>query len=376
MLTVENLSKSYRLYRRPSDRLKSLFLKDVPHDTVNAVEGVSFALGRGETLGIIGENGAGKSTLLKMLSGVVSPTQGSVRVDGRVLSILELGVGLHPEFTGRENIYLYGDVLGFERDFLRKKTDEIIDFSELASFIDRPIKTYSSGMLMRLAFSIVSSLEPDVLILDEVLAVGDLHFQRKSLNRILDFRKRGKTILFCSHDAYHIRMLCDRALWLREGRMAEIGEPERVLFHYESYQMKKEEALKETPLSLPALISEVRLVNQGTIKTFDDIRFQIITQADDHTPYHLMLSLKISTELGVCASGTHLRRMQPVTGSRKVMVIFPRSNLIRGSFYAHARLYDENGIVLYHEKVTPFFEVEKNADEIGLSYMPCIWEIT
>ncbi|HWR59202.1 MAG TPA: ABC transporter ATP-binding protein, partial [Thermodesulfovibrionales bacterium] len=370
MLTAENLSKSYRLYRKPSDRLKSLFMSGVPCDVINALEDVSFSLKSGETIGVIGENGAGKSTLLKILSGVVSPTRGNIRVDGRVLSILELGVGLHPEFTGRENIYLYGDVLGFGRDFLNRKIDEIIEFSELGLFINRPLKTYSSGMLMRLAFSIVTSLDPDVLILDEVLAVGDLHFARKSLNRMLEFKKKGKAILFCSHDGYHIRMLCDRALWLREGRMVEIGEPESVLFHYESYQMKKEESLMEAPSSLPVLISEVRLLNEGVIKTFDDLRFQIVTMADDLTAYHLMLSIKISTELGVCASGTHLSRMQPVTGSRKVTVTFPRANLIRGSFYAHARIYDENGIVLYHEKVTPFFEVKKDADELGLSYMP------
>jgi|MudIll2142460700_1097286.scaffolds.fasta_scaffold13120_2 lipopolysaccharide transport system ATP-binding protein len=375
IVTVRDLAKSYKLYRKPSDRLKSLFLANVPYDVVNALEGVSFSLCPGETLGIIGENGAGKSTLLKLLSGVASPTHGEVEVRGRVLSILELGVGLHPEFTGRENIFLYGDVLGFDRDFLNRKTGEIIEFSELGSFIDRPIKTYSSGMLMRLAFSIVSSLDPDVLILDEVLAVGDLHFQRKSLNRILEFRNRGKAILFCSHDGYHIRMLCDRVLWLRGGKVVEEGEPESVLYKYETYQMRKEEVMTAVSPSVPVVVSDVKLMNEGSIKTFDDLSFQITTTAHDSVPYHVMLSLKISTELALCVTGTHLSRKEPVTGNRKITVTFPRAHLIRGSFYVHARVYDESGVVLYHEKVTPFFEVERDGDENGLCYLPCVWDV-
>jgi len=168
VINAGNLTKSYTLYRKPSDRLKSFFSKNVPCDVITALKDVSFSVAKGETFGIIGENGAGKSTLLKVLSGVASPTSGHATVEGRTLSIIELGVGFLPEFTGRANIFFYGDVLGFSRDFIRGKLEEIIDFSELGSFIDRPVKTYSSGMVMRLAFSIVSSFEPEVLILDEV----------------------------------------------------------------------------------------------------------------------------------------------------------------------------------------------------------------
>lgn len=375
-IEVRNLAKSYRLYRKPSDRLKSFFLKDVFSETVHALEDVSFSAKEGETIGVIGENGAGKSTLLKLISGVLSPTSGNINVNGRALSILELGVGFHPEFSGRENIFFYGDVLGFGRSFINSKIDGIIDFSELGAFIDKPVKTYSSGMVVRLAFSIVSSFEPDVLILDEILAVGDTHFQRKSLNRILDFKKRGKTILFCSHDSYHVRMLCDRALWLKGGKLVEAGEPERVLYNYESYQMRKEVAVAEAPSSsVPVVIRDVGLMNDVAIKTFDDIKFRITTEANDNTPYHVMISIKISAAIGVCAAGTHFRQIPPMRGSRTITVTFPKAALIRGAFYAHARVYDESGIILYHEKVTPFFEVVKDCDELGLSYMPCEWEI-
>jgi lipopolysaccharide transport system ATP-binding protein len=375
IIKVNNLTKTYRLYKKPSDRLKSFFFKNIPFDTIDALKDISFSVVQNETLGIIGENGAGKSTLLKVLSGVLTPTQGQVQVNGKILSILELGVGFHPEFTGRDNIFFYGDVLGFGRDFIRRKTDEIIDFSELGLFIDKPIKTYSSGMIVRLAFSTVSSFEPDVLILDEVLAVGDTHFQRKSLNRMIEFKNRGKTIIFCSHDAYQIRMLCDKAIWLKQGKVADIGEPERVIYNYESYQMRKEVSATETRSSLPVMITEVKLLNEGTIKTFDDIRFGIVIKSDDTIPYHIMLSLKISTAIGICAVGTHLSGMRPLTGSKTVTITFPKAPIIRGSFYAHARVYDESGVVLYHEKVTPFFEVIKDVNELGFCYMPCKWDI-
>lgn len=375
IIRVENLYKVYKIYKRPLDRLRSLLMKDTPSELYTALDDISFTVKEGETIGIIGENGAGKSTLLKILSGVLTPTRGSVDVNALALSILELGVGFHPEFTGRENIFFYGDVLGFGRDFLNAKVDEIIEFSELGSFIDRPIKTYSSGMLMRLAFSIVSSFNPDILILDEVLAVGDIHFQRKSLNRILEFRKKGKTILFCSHDVYHVRMLCDRVIWLKQGRVHEMGEAEGVIFKYEKDQLGKENMSVQSPSSAPVVINDVRLLNEGTIKTFDDIKLRIITAANENVPYHVYLSIKISNEIGICGVGTHLSQMKPCTGNRIIKITFPRSHIIKGIFYAHARVFDETGLILYHEKLSPFFEVIKNGNQLGFCYLECDWEI-
>lgn len=371
-IEINNISKEYHFYKSPVSRLKSLFFKGNHSQTFHVLDDISLHIKNGETIGIIGENGAGKSTLLKIISGVLQPTHGDITIKGRILSILELGVGLHPEFTGRENIYFYGDVLGFGRDFIISKIVEIIDFSELGDFIDKPIKTYSSGMLMRLAFSIISSFDPDIIILDEILAVGDMYFQKKSLNKILEFKSKGKTIIFCSHDMYHIRMISDRVLWIKGGKIADIGEPERVIYNYESFQMKKDVLLSGEATYAPVIIKDVRLLNTTEIiKTFDDLKFQIITKAMEDVTYHVMLSIKIEATLGVCAIGTHFKKMEPFRGDKVFIFTFPKQGIIRGSFYAHARVYDESGILLYHEKVTPNFEILKDCDAIGLCYMPC-----
>ncbi|PIE82808.1 MAG: hypothetical protein CSA09_05195 [Candidatus Contendobacter odensis] len=189
-LQVSKLSKVYRLYDRPVDRLKELLFRRRYHSDFTALQDVSFELKRGRTLGIVGDNGAGKSTLLQLIAGTLTPTSGRVEHNGSVLGLLELGVGFHVEFSGRQNILLYGDVLGLPRQTVQARIDEIIAFSELAAFIDRPLKTYSTGMRMRLAFSLIASLDPDILIVDEALAVGDIYFQKKCIDRMTDIKKR------------------------------------------------------------------------------------------------------------------------------------------------------------------------------------------
>lgn len=375
-VSLVNVSKVYKFYRDPVERLKSFFVPNRYGNEFVALRDITLTIEKGKTIGIIGENGAGKSTLLKILSRVIEPTSGVVQINGNVLSILELGVGLHPEFTGRENILFYGEILGYSRDFLVTKTNDIISFSELGDFIDKPIKTYSSGMLMRLAFSIVSSLDPEIIILDEVLAVGDMHFQQKSLGRILEFKKSGKTIIFCSHDMYQIRMISDEVIWIKDGMIQERGEPEKVVFNYEMYQMRRHLPPEDGGHSnAPVIIRHVRLVSdKEPLRTFDDLVFEVETISADDRPYHVMLSLKLEPTLGICAVGTHLRGLPPLRGSRRVQFIFPRSRIIRGSFYAHARIFDETGLTLYHERVTPFIEVLRDCDELGLCYLDC--EIT
>ncbi|MCG2720929.1 MAG: polysaccharide ABC transporter ATP-binding protein [Thermodesulfovibrionales bacterium] len=377
-IDIRNLTKRYILYKNPVERLKNILFRSENGDVFSALDGITLSVKRGESLGIIGENGAGKSTLLRILSNVLTPSEGSVVVNGRVLSILELGVGLHPEFSGRENIFFYGDILGFSRDFLRSKVDEIIDFSELDKFIDKPIKTYSSGMLMRLSFSIITSFNPDILILDEVLAVGDLHFQRKSLNRILEYKKNGMTILFCSHDTYHIRMLCDRVLWLKEGKEKLSGSADTVVSEYESYQMNKDEYTESIPQdsSLPVRISSVALLNGATVKSGEDMTFEIQTTAvNENTPYHIMFSVKLKDGRGVYVTGSHLAGREKLLGSKTVRIIFPNNQLLSGVFYGHARVFDETGLILYNEKVTGFFNMIKDTQEFGICFMENRWEI-
>jgi ABC-type polysaccharide/polyol phosphate transport system ATPase subunit len=380
-LEAQGLTKQYRLYRRPVDRLKSLLMpSNNTGEVITALEDVSFQVSRGQNIGIVGDNGAGKSTLLKILAGVLTPTRGIMAVNGRVMSILELGVGFHPEFTGRGNIFFYGDLLGFSRDFLNKKVDEIIDFSELGDFIDRPVKTYSSGMSVRLAFSVVTAFEPEVLILDEVLAVGDIHFQRKSLSRILNFREKGVTILFCSHDTYHIRMLCDRALWLKEGRVACWGDTEKVVSEYESYQLAKEkQEHKENQVSSvqPVRVKSIELLNSQPLRRGDDMVFEIVTWTrNNDLAYNVTLSIKLKEGRGVYGTGTHLSGLSTLKGPRRICIRFPDVSLMAGVFYAHARVWDKEGLILYHQKTTMFFDVKKDGKELGICYLPNSWEVT
>lgn len=220
---AKGLGKGYRRYARPLDRALEWVGRGVRHDFFWAVRDVSFDLERGETLGLIGDNGAGKTTLLAMLAGAASPSAGSLTVEGRTGSILELGAGLHGEFSGRENIFLAGQAQGLSREEIEGQVEGIIEFSELSEFIDQPARTYSSGMFLRLAFSVATAVRPDVLVIDEALAVGDQRFQAKCAERIDAFVRRGGTLIFCSHNLYQVKKLCRRAIWLDRGQVERQG---------------------------------------------------------------------------------------------------------------------------------------------------------
>jgi len=198
-----------------------------------ALHDVSFQLHQGETLAIIGENGAGKSTLLKILSRITQPTMGKAKVFGRLASLLEVGAGFHPEFSGRDNIYLNGTMLGFSKKEIRQKFDEIVDFSGLEKFIDVPVKNYSSGMYIRLAFSVAANLNPEIVILDEVIAVGDAAFKKKCFERVESIFKQGHTVIMVNHEMAHLRRMSQRCLWLRQGQVAMFGPTNEVVTHYE-----------------------------------------------------------------------------------------------------------------------------------------------
>jgi len=238
VIQVENLSKSYQLYGSPFGRLlERMPWNDRPrHRAVHALTDVSFTVEAGTCMGLVGGNGAGKSTLLKILTGTTFPSVGGYRIRGRVASLLELGAGFHLDFTGRENIYMNAAIMGFSRKETRAKFKEILDFSELHDFIDAPIRTYSSGMVCRLGFSVAVATDPDVLIIDEILAVGDMHFQRKCVERIWDYKQRGKTMFFCSHSLYDVRQICDNAIWLKAGRVARLSDAVAVTNDYATYE--------------------------------------------------------------------------------------------------------------------------------------------
>jgi lipopolysaccharide transport system ATP-binding protein len=232
MITANNLTKIFRLYKKPSDRLREIITGEIFHRNFHALSEVSFHVQEGETLGIIGENGSGKSTLLKILTGILLPDGGSFHVEGRITGLLELGTGFNQEFTGLSNIYMNGTYLGLSKAEIDSRLDQIVAFAELGDFIDEPIKTYSSGMIMRLAFAVAIHAEPRCFVVDEALSVGDVYFQQKCMKRLKDFRAGGGSIVFVSHDLNAVKVLCDKALLLDKGRVVEDGNPEDVVNVY------------------------------------------------------------------------------------------------------------------------------------------------
>jgi len=243
----QGVSKSYAIYESPGDRLKELLslhrLKR--HRDFWALEEVSCEIKRGETFCIVGENGSGKSTLLQLVAGILQPTTGSVAVNGRVAALLELGAGFNPEFTGRDNVFLNGSILGLTTRQIEERYSEIASFAEIGDFIDQPVKTYSSGMVVRLAFAVAINVDPEILLVDEALAVGDIYFRQRCMRKVHELRQRGVTILFVSHAVSDIKAIGDRALWLDHGRMVEIGSPERVVSRYLAAMTEKDSAYRK-----------------------------------------------------------------------------------------------------------------------------------
>lgn len=296
-ISCENLGKEYRLGQREgyralrdtiSDAVRAPFRKlgasrngnDSPNqrtdDTFWALKDVSFEVKHGEVVGIIGRNGAGKSTLLKILSRITKPTCGQVRIKGRIGSLLEVGTGFHPELTGRENIFLNGAILGMRKTDIKRNFDEIVAFAEVEKFIDTPVKRYSSGMYVRLAFAVAVHLEPEVLIIDEVLAVGDAEFQKKCLNKMRSIGEHGRTILFVSHNMSAVRRICNRGLILEKGRMVEQGEINRVVDRYLS-RSSQPGASSDRSETESFIINRVQIQSNANevIKTFDPVNISV-----------------------------------------------------------------------------------------------------
>jgi len=239
MIKVDHITKEFKLYQYPADRLKEIVFRKTLHRKFRALKEVSFEVQEGESLGIVGQNGAGKSTLLKILTGVLFPDSGGIHVDGRITGLLELGTGFNPEFTGIQNIYLNGTLLGMSKEEINERFNTIVGFCELGDFIQEPIKTYSSGMVMRLAFSTAIHAAPKAFVVDEALSVGDTYFQQKCMRKIKEFKANGGSIIFVSHDMNAVKILCDKALLLDHGLKVEEGEPDKVINTYNFLLAKK-----------------------------------------------------------------------------------------------------------------------------------------
>ncbi len=390
VLQVKNLGKEYRIYASPRQRLRSLITGRSHHRSHWALKDVSFELRRGQCIGVIGDNGAGKSSLLKLLAGTLQPSTGSIERVGRVTAILELGAGFHPDFSGRDNLYFGGSLIGIDRETMQRLEPEIVEFSELGHALDRPVKTYSSGMAVRLAFALVTAVQPDVLIIDEALAVGDQHFQKKCVDRIMAFRDAGCTILFCSHSPYHIRHLCDVALWLKDGRVEQFGSTEPVLAAYDLHTRLRDGASQgEVPHvagALPAAdvvaggavavegpdrnrvaaedagsacivsvdvqdLAEPQGDRPGTLHSKDLVVSIVVRGRGDERP-NIGFMIEQSRGVGITSLGTHEEGAEPVRledGSWRSVLTFPELPLHTGDYVISVYLFDETGLVVYDE---------------------------
>ncbi len=293
---ANNLGKRYNLFDHPADQVKEFltFGKRKYHREFWALRDVSFKIKRGESVGVIGENGAGKSTLLRIITGVTKPTVGSIETQARVGALLDLGTGFHPEYTGRENIFLSGAVMGLSEEEIRATLPEIIEFSDLGDFIDRPVRTYSTGMYVRLGFSIATSIDPDLLVTDEVLSVGDENFQKKCVKKMERFLIEGKTILFCSHGMFHIRKICQKALWLDHGQVKSIGDASDVVNEYLDFMREKEAAGNRLEDRVQKLrYSRYSIVKEVTVSDTENVEKDVFQMGET-----IRVDVKIETPPG------------------------------------------------------------------------------
>jgi len=360
-----------------------------------ALKDVSFAVERGKTVGVIGPNGSGKSTVLKLITRILEPTSGQVVVQGRVSALIELGAGFHPDLTGRENVYLNGSLLGFGRDEMKAKFDQIVEFSELEKFIDVPIKHYSSGMHMRLGFAVAIHVDPDVLLIDEILAVGDQAFQNKCLAKIAELKSQGLTILFVSHDLEAVRNLCNSALWLENGVIQERGTTERVIDSY----LNNVTAITEERLSREQRtgdnenrwgsgeieIADVKLLDaQGrerrAFKTGEKMVVRLRYHA--HTKVHQpVFGVAIYSSDGVHINGPNTRfsdyAVESVEGSGEIDYIVEKLPLLEGSYELSAAVYDQDGLHAYdHQHRMHTFIVQRGTvkERYGIFYIASRWD--
>ncbi len=410
-IEIENLTRMYQKYSArhrfktfKSAMIKGNFFKSLkPDEKVTALDNISFRVEKGTTFGVIGENGSGKSTLLKVVTGIAKPTSGRVDVKGKVSALIELGAGFHPEITGRENVYINGIMLGLSKKEINEKYEEIVKFAELEDFIDAPVKTYSSGMYMRLGFSIAINVNPDVLLVDEVLAVGDASFVPKCLDRIQDFSRREKTILFVSHDLSTVQKICDRVAWLKAGRIQTIGEPRRVIDAYlqdvaekqeEDFEEGQVEAGKENKFEeghrenrwgkREIEIKKVKLKGvDGKEKHVFSPQDGMVIEMDIEASSAIkdfIFGIGIFNSQGVFCYGTNtlLEDFQPVSiqGKGKVVFRIECLNFVNGTYYLDVATHKRDGYPYdYHRNIYSFLLLSKYKDD-GIYRPEHSWEFS
>lgn len=408
MISLKAVSKSYTRYHSTLDRLREILTKRPHHQTFHALHPLDLDVPEGQVLGLIGNNGAGKSTLLKLITGTVTPDAGERRVEGRIGALLELGSGFHPEMTGRENVYLSGTMMGLTPAQIDNLYAEIVDFAGIEPFMDQPVKNYSSGMFMRLAFSVATCVDPDILIVDEALSVGDGAFSRKSFDRIMKFKSKGGTILFCSHSLYQVEAICDRALWLDKGEVRMDGEPAKVVMAYKRFMevgtdsnvrasktASKSSAAESGSLGIAprpiltpgsAKFSQIKVSIDGesgqtlqaeSLKS--SLQIQMSFDSDPELPAP-SIALLVSSADGrdVFSAGTHndqIEIQRDAAGHGQATIEFAPLRLLKGEYWINVYLLCENAVHAYDQALNvASIQVKQHSMEVGLVSLPHTWQ--
>ncbi len=407
-IIVKDLHKFYKKFSNKHKflTLKSAFLSktlfsDLKSDEVfAALKGVSFDVKKGKTVSIIGENGSGKSTLLKILAGISKPSKGEVVTEGRISALIELGAGFHPEISGRENIFINGSILGLSKKRIEEKLEDIIKFAELEDFIDNPVKTYSSGMYMRLGFSIAINVDPDILLIDEVLAVGDASFVPKCLDKINEFKRKGKTIIFVSHDLGTVERISDKVIWIKDGKIFKQGYPKRITDAYLEYIGKKDEEKasadhqnKEAEGSLDkekrwgsrdVEITNVKMRdgkgNEKYVFSYDEplsIEFDVNSKRKEKD---FVFGMGILNYEGVnCyGSNTHIENFKSneISGKGKVRINIPSLNLVNGTYFLNLAVHKRDGFPFDYHHFLYTFKVVSIHRDIGIARVSHEWDFS
>jgi len=400
-INVDHVTRIYQKYSAQhrfktfkSAIVKGDFFKSLrPDELITALDNVNFEVEKGTTFGVIGENGSGKSTLLKVITGIAKPTSGSVKVDGKVSALIELGAGFHPEISGRENIFINGIMLGLSKKEITEKFDDIVRFAELEEFIDAPVKTYSSGMHMRLGFSVAINVNPDILLIDEVLAVGDASFVPKCLDRIDDFRRRKKTILFVSHDLSTVEKICDRVIWLKHGKIQTMGEPKRIVDAYlQDVAGKQEEDFerRQQEVEVEESFEEERRENRWgkreieikkvRLKNLDGIEKHVYSPDEgmviemDVMAYSqikdFVFGIAINNPKGICCYGTNTQmeefKAQFIEGKGQIVFQIDKLGLINGTYYLDVAAHKKDGYPYDYHRNLYSFMISSTKKDVGI----------
>ena len=393
-IELKHITKTYAMYAKPTDRLKEAldFRRRSYHDTFYALNDVNIHVKKGEMIGFIGENGSGKSTLLKIITGVLTPTSGEMQINGNIASLLELGSGFNPEYSGYDNIYLNGMVLGFTKEQVDEMVDDIISFADIGDHLYQPVKTYSSGMFVRLAFAVAINVDPEILIVDEALAVGDLEFQLKCMEKFTEFRNAGKTILFVSHDVNAVRRFCDRVYWLKNGVVENEGETMEVTEEYENFLKRKSLKTVDREKSVVEEHSAPEIVTVDSATLLDEnlepvdiveqnstVYVKVEYTVKDESPKNPVLGVAIRTVQNhyVCGLNTLLDKTAiPWKKGKNVFYIkYPNMSLLSGEYYFDVAFFEENATVpfVYKTKYVTMFITGKYVGE-GIVVLDHEWK--